>query len=167
MQHSQYWFTTPINQPLPKLGKLSLMDDIKRHYCGRPGPPLGPGCGGAFGLPFLSPPPGVTLPKQEWQQDGDKTLYQGNWPLRNLLLKPSISLRGLCTGPWISLIEFLLFLTDPLALACLPATGKTLFKWVKVDMYFWISCWHSSCLEELTAEELKKSYFVYYHTDIY
>lgn len=58
--------------------------------------------------------PRITVPKRDWQQDRDETLYRGSCPLRDLLPQPSISLRGLRSGPWISMIESFLFLTDPL-----------------------------------------------------
>lgn len=100
---------------LSKLKKLSLMAEIKWYYCGRAGLDWASGTWmqWRFWPPLL---PAVTLPKQERQQNGDETLCQGSCPLLHLLLTPSISLRGLRTGPWISLTEFISFLTDPLVL---------------------------------------------------
>lgn len=138
---SQHWFTTAINQPLPASDGFSLIADIKWYHCRRPGPPPGTGMQRLFWPLFPHHRESRSL-SRAWQWDSHVTVYRGGRGvalLRNLVRKPSISLRvevegSLGAAPQISVIKFPA-VSKQICFCWLTCsqTDKTLLKWFKVD----------------------------------
>ena len=126
---------------LPESEKVSLVADREWYYVGA-GAGAGPEPLGPCPVPstWSSPPH-----KQEWHEDKDEKAEPIPAPCSP---EPSISLRGLGAGPWISLIESLWLQTDLLA----PAR-------VEQQAGPSTSGWELICMSDsfLSAEERKQA----------